>query len=86
MKTSKQIENKHLILPYLLRQVLMHRAAVWAPYAYAVFNARGRQIGEGGVRCNRVHNGLVCLERADDAACLGIPDAHLTVITACTPA
>lgn len=64
----------------------MHRAAVWAPYAYAVLNARGRQVGEGGVRCNRIHNVLVCLERADDAARFGVPDVYLTIITACTPA
>lgn len=81
---SRGVKNGADLVPaYLLRQVLVRRAAVRAPDADLVFNARGCQVGQAGVCRNRVYDVLVSLECADDGSCPGIPYVHPAIVTAC---
>ena len=75
----------HLIPPDLFREVLRHArlSTVGPPDPHFVLNARGCQVWQAGVRCDRVDNVFVSLEGADDSPRPAIPNVHPAIIAPC---
>ena len=75
--------HAHLVPVDLFRQILVYRTAVRPPDPHFVFDARGRQVGQGGVRGHGIDDVIVGLEGAADGTRSGVPDVHPSVVAAC---